>query len=65
VNGFLAKTDHEWLKYLSLLASDEGLRLKMGEAAKAKARENTIEQHYAEWVNAYKMLFPVGWEFKG
>lgn len=65
VNGFLARTDHEWLSYLSQLASDEELRLKMGEAAKAKARENTIEQHYAEWVNAYKMLFPVGWEFKG
>jgi glycosyltransferase involved in cell wall biosynthesis len=65
VNGFLAKTDHEWLKYLTLLASDEGLRLKMGEAAKAKARENTIEQHYAKWVNAYRMLFPVGWEYKG
>jgi glycosyltransferase involved in cell wall biosynthesis len=65
VNGFLCKTDHEWLKYLSLLASDEELRLKMGEAAKDKARENTIETHYAEWVRAYKMLFPVGWEFKG
>lgn len=65
VNGFLAKSDHEWLKYLSLLAADEELRLKMGEAAKAKARENTIEQHYAEWVNAYTMLFPLGWEFKG
>lgn len=65
VNGFLCKTDHEWLKYLSLLARDEELRLKMGEAAKEKARENTIETHYAEWVNAYRMLFPIGWEYKG
>jgi len=65
VNGFLAKADHEWLGYLTLLASDEGLRLKMGEAAKEKARENTIEAHYDEWVRAYKMLFPVGWGFKG
>ena len=65
VNGFLCKTDHEWLKYLSELASDENLRRKMGEAAKDKARENTIETHYREWVNAYRMLFPVGWEFKG
>lgn len=64
VDGFLAKTEHEWLKYLSLLASDEGLRLKMGEAAKAKARKNTIEAHYNDWVNVYKMLFPVGWEYK-
>jgi glycosyltransferase involved in cell wall biosynthesis len=65
VNGFLAKTDHEWLKYLTLLAQDEWLRFKMGEAAKVKARGNTIEGHYSEWVNAYKMLFPVGWEYKG
>lgn len=65
VNGFLVKQDHEWLKYLSVLAGDEDLRLKMGEAAKAKARENTIELHYREWVNAYKMLFPVGWEYTG
>ena len=65
VNGFLAKTDHEWLKYLCELASDEELRAKMGEAAKQKAQENTIEQHYAKWVNAYKRLFPVGWEFRG
>jgi glycosyltransferase involved in cell wall biosynthesis len=64
VNGFLAKYDHEWLKYLSLLASDDDLRLKMSEAAKAKAREHTIEKHYTEWVDAYKMLFPVGWEYK-
>lgn len=64
VNGFLAKTDHEWLKYLSLLASDEDLRLKMGEAAKDKARLNTIEQHYDAWVRVYRMLFPVGWEYK-
>lgn len=65
VNGFLARTDHEWLSYLSLLASDESLRLKMGGAAKEKARLNTIEQHWQEWVNVYRMLFPVGWEFKG
>jgi glycosyltransferase involved in cell wall biosynthesis len=65
VNGFLAKTDHEWLRYLSELAGDDDLRRKMGAAAKEKARENTIEQHYGEWVSAYRMLFPVGWEYKG
>jgi glycosyltransferase involved in cell wall biosynthesis len=65
VNGFLARTDHEWLRYLSELAGSTDLRTRMGEAAKAKARENTIEQHYSEWVNAYRMLFPVGWEYKG
>lgn len=64
VNGFLAKTDHEWLKYLSELAADPVLRMQMGSAGREKARENTIEGHYGEWVNAYKMLFPYGWEYK-
>ncbi len=65
VNGFLVKREHEWLKYLSELAGDTELRVNMQAAAKAKAREHTIEGHYMEWVNAYKMLFPVGWEYKG
>lgn len=65
VNGFLARTDYEWLKYLSLLASDEELRLKMGAAAKEKARANTIEEHWPKWVNAYRMLFPYGWGYQG
>ena len=63
-NGFLCKYDHEWLKYLCLLASDEDLRLKMGAAAKEYAAKFTIEEHCIEWAGAYKMLFPVGWEFK-
>ncbi len=65
VDGFLVKREHEWLSFLSELAGDEGLRLKMSAAAKEKARRNTIEGHHTEWVNAYKMLFPVGWEYKG
>jgi glycosyltransferase involved in cell wall biosynthesis len=64
VDGFLCKRDHEWLSYLSQLASDEGMRLRMSAAAKEKARRNTIEGHYQEWVDAYKLLFPIGWEYK-
>lgn len=64
VDGFLCKQEHEWLKYLSELANDEDLRLKMGAAAKAKARENTIEKNYQKWVGAYSMLFPAGWRYK-
>jgi len=64
VDGFLVKHEHEWLTALSTLAGDEALRLKMGAAGKEKARQNTIEGHYEDWVNAYKMLFPVGWEYK-
>jgi len=63
--GFLVKQDHEWLKYLTLLASDEELRKKMGEAAQDLVRrEYTIEGNWQKWVNAYKSMFPYGWEFK-
>jgi glycosyltransferase involved in cell wall biosynthesis len=67
VNGFLVKQgqEHEWLRYLSELGGSTDLRLKMGEAAKAKAREHTIEKNYMKWVDAYKSMFPSGWEFKG
>ena len=51
--GFLCKYDHEWLKYLSELASDEDLRLKMGAAAKEQAREYTIEGNARRWKEAY------------
>lgn len=63
-NGFLVKYDHEWLKYLTLLAGDEDLRLRMSAAALETARENTIEGHWQEWEQAYKALFPVGWAFQ-
>ena len=65
VNGFLVKREHEWLSALSELANDDKLRAEMGANAYAWASEHTIEKHYQDWVNAYKMLFSVGWEFKG
>jgi glycosyltransferase involved in cell wall biosynthesis len=58
VNGFLVKRDHEWLHYLSELASDEGLRRKMGEAARETARNLTIEGNWRRWAGAYEGLFP-------
>jgi glycosyltransferase involved in cell wall biosynthesis len=65
--GFLIKQGqtHDWLSKLQLLAHDEDLRLKMGAAAKQLASQWTIEEHWPKWVNAYKMLFPVNWEYKG
>lgn len=63
-NGFLVKRDHEWLSALSELAGDEKMRLEMGANAHAWAAEHTIEKHYKEWENAYRTLFPVGWEYK-
>lgn len=66
-NGFLVKQgqEHEWLKYLSLLASDEDLRLSMKANALETASQWTIEKHWPLWLNAYKSMFPLGWEYKG
>lgn len=63
-NGFLVRHDHEWLKYLSILASDDELRLKMGEAAREAARYRTIERNWQRWETAYRNLFPAGWKFR-
>jgi glycosyltransferase involved in cell wall biosynthesis len=58
-NGFLVKAEHEWLKYMSVLAGDDDLRLRMGEAARADARSWLIEDHWVKWEQAYQGLFPV------
>jgi glycosyltransferase involved in cell wall biosynthesis len=67
--GFLIKQgqEHDWVAKLHLLATDEKLRLKMGAAAKEEARKHTIErpENWGKWVNAYKMLFPMGWNYRG
>jgi glycosyltransferase involved in cell wall biosynthesis len=58
VSGFLVRYDHEWLRYMSELAGDDGLRAKMGEAARAMAARHTIEEHWRRWADAYESLFP-------
>ena len=67
VDGFLVKQgrDHEWLNYMSLLATDEDLRAKMAAAGKIHAAEHVIEKHWHKWIDCYEMLFPAGWEFQG
>jgi hypothetical protein len=57
VDGFLVKRDHEWLKYLSELAGDDGLRAKMGEAARDMAARHVIEDGWTAWRDAYEGLF--------
>lgn len=57
VDGFLAKTEHEFLKYLSELAGDEELRLKMGAAARAKAEQHKIESNWTKWEAAYEGMW--------
>jgi len=37
-NGFLAKTDDEWVEYISILASDEVLRKRLSERSAADAQ---------------------------
>jgi len=58
-NGFLVKAPHEWLKYLSILASDDDLRFRMGEQARKDARSWTVEGNWQKWEQAYAGLFPV------
>lgn len=57
VNGFLVRRDHEWLKYMSELAGDDGLRAKMGGAARAMASRHVIEDGWKQWAAAYEGLF--------
>lgn len=55
--GFLVKHDHEWLHYMSLLASDDRLREEMGNKAREVARQYAIEQGWRLWADAYENLF--------
>lgn len=56
VTGFLVKRDHEWLKYLSELAGDPGLRASMGVKARELARDWTIDHGWKRWAEAYRRL---------
>lgn len=57
VNGFLVREEHEWLKYLSILARDPALLARMSAAAKHDAARRTIEEHWTDWERAYQDLF--------
>ena len=57
VNGFLVRRDHEWLKRMCDLASDDSLREKMGQAARESARAWTIEGNWQKWADAYRSLW--------
>ena len=50
-NGFLAKSEDEWVEYLNLLCKDAGLREKLGIEGR-----KTIEAKYSFEVNAPKMI---------
>ncbi len=56
INGFLVRHEHEWLTYMSLLASDGSLRRTMGETARQDVCDWTIERNYQRWEKAYESL---------
>lgn len=47
--GFLVKQDHEWGKYLRMLANDEDMRNEIGRNAKEWARGHTLEGNIDKW----------------
>lgn len=54
VTGFLVQHPREWGEYLDALAGDEGLRVRMGAAARAKAAGRIIDDHAHLWERAYR-----------
>lgn len=54
--GFLVRQEHEWAKYLSLLAGDVDLRAQMGAAARELARKHTIQARCGLWLDAYRSV---------
>jgi SAM-dependent methyltransferase len=57
VTGFLVRREHEWLARMSELAADEGLREKMGQAARTAAEDWVTERGWHVWQDAYTGLF--------
>lgn len=53
VTGFLVRREHEWMKYLRLLAEDADLRGSMGRAAREQAAEWTIQRNIDQWRGIY------------
>lgn len=53
VTGFLARTEDEWYSFIAMLINDDDLRLKMGTAARNKARMFTIQANLEMYRRAY------------
>jgi glycosyltransferase involved in cell wall biosynthesis len=54
--GFLAKYEHDWVRYLEALA-DDTLRFEMGENCLEFAEGLRMSRHWKEWEDAYTSLF--------
>jgi glycosyltransferase involved in cell wall biosynthesis len=59
VNGFLikCKSQHEWSKYIKLLADNPDMRAEMGRRGKEHAARYTHEGNWQKWEAAYEGLF--------
>lgn len=53
VTGFLVTHPREWAEALDALATDPGLRARMGAAARAKAATRIVDDHAHLWERAY------------
>jgi glycosyltransferase involved in cell wall biosynthesis len=51
-NGFLVKREHEWGRYLKVLADDPGLRQRIGMAARAEASGSILQALNRQWETA-------------
>ncbi len=51
-NGFLARNQKDWLKYLRRLIADEGLRESIGRAARSFAESRFISKNIGLWIEA-------------
>jgi glycosyltransferase involved in cell wall biosynthesis len=54
-NGFLVKREHEWGKYLKLLADDPGLRQRVGMAARDEASGSIMQALHHRWEAAVQV----------
>jgi Glycosyl transferases group 1 len=53
-NGYLCRSDHDWGRYLRILAEDPQQREKMGQAARDSAAERTVERNAHLWLDLYR-----------
>jgi hypothetical protein len=58
VSGYLVRTDHEWGRYLRLLADDADARTELGQAGRVIAARHTVEGNLRSWLDAWGVPAP-------
>lgn len=53
MRAFLCKRPNDWIRALELLVNDDALRRDLGRKSREYAAENTIQQHWRLWEQAY------------